>query len=220
MFGSDVARLPDRKPQVTTGGRVSGTYTQEVVVRRLFGRGRGSRSRVAEVMRATIVAPRGAPGDSLLAIGHHAGMGVSHLVVTTDGHEWTLVGHPLGGTHPKPRQAWHALHQIDDPFAWPLGAALDVMLGDGYATVRGVWHGRTVDIKVGQWNTDAANRWDRLAPLVDPYRRHPSSFGLPAHRTKRERKPRWGVDLKDQNLEPCALCAGDVPAAGDGQRSG
>jgi hypothetical protein len=138
-------------------------------------------------------------------------MVASHLIVTTDGHEWTLIGHPLGGTHPKSRQAWHALHQMDDPFAWEPGIALDVDMGNGFATVRGIWHGKPVDIKVGQWNTDAAFRWDRLVALVDPYRRHPSGFGEQPLQKKRDRKPRWAADLRDQDFGTCALCAGSPP---------
>jgi hypothetical protein len=56
----------------------------EIVVRGLFIRQRRSRSLIAEVVRATIVAPRGAPGESLFVLDAHR-----NLLIRVSGSNYT-----------------------------------------------------------------------------------------------------------------------------------
>ena len=84
------------------------------------------------------------------------------------GESATLTCDPVGGTHPRPREACAALAahpEALDPVP-PDAVCTQIYGGDETATVTGVVRGQEVDASFDRTNGCEIARWEALAPLL------------------------------------------------------
>ena len=84
------------------------------------------------------------------------------------GESVRLTCDPVGGTHPRPEEAWAALDAHPEAFdpVPPEAVCTQIYGGDETATVTGVVRGREVDASFNRTNGCEIARWEALASLL------------------------------------------------------
>ncbi len=161
------------------GGRAGGrnqpgaAYVQGAMMMNMLRAGTGARSiLIAAVCAAALSACGSVHANSGTAASAHPAK-VS-LVIQVAGkpgakpHRWTLRCDPVGGTHPNPAAACHALLHAKRPFA-PLPDHVMcpmIVAGSKTATISGTWFGKHVDSHFNQRGCGNL-RWAKIGQVFN-----------------------------------------------------